>query len=330
METAYLYKAWSDLRSSLRGETETVFRGYYTCAFGSTYICSDALGNESLLIMLDDVAASSFQSPKVSGIGFKIERNDKISKNNPFLKIYLAPGYEIQEAFEAFTVTLILRISKINDTADVLDAVYELSKEYSNFFGKGGKTDLTENEEQGLFGELLVLRELLDHFGDVAINSWTGPDKNRHDFVFEGNNAIEVKTNLKQTMKKITVSNSVQLFNTPNANLYLKLVVLECNPSGSTLGQLVDDIYENHLHSLRSKDDFERKLLEMKVKLHEIPSQSKFLLISTYNYLVNDSFPRITRERICEISPRIYDLKYKINLEGYEEYQGDIYGHLGI
>ena len=253
METSYLYKAWSDLHSLLRGETESAFRGYYTCSFGSTYICLDALGNESLLIMLDNAAASSFQSPKVSGIGFKIERNEKISKTYPFLKIFLAPGYEIQEAFEAFTVTLILRISKINDTSEVLDAVYELSKEYSNFFGKGGKTDLTENEEQGLFGELLVLRELLDRFGDGAINAWTGPDKNRHDFVFESNNAIEVKTNLKQTMKKITVSNSVQLFNTPNANLYLKLMVLEYNPSGITLGQLINDIYEIARNSISKK-----------------------------------------------------------------------------
>ena len=330
MNASYLFDTWKKLHQSLEikdNDDHIIYRGFYNCSFGGTYICSDKIGNESLYITLDDEAAQKFQSPNVTGISFSIEENQSLS-DKKCLKICLTPGCNIQEAFEAFTVTLLMRISLIEKPIDALEEVYDTCHEYMDFFRKGGKTTLTDTEEQGLFGELLVLNELIDLIGDDAINCWMGPDRNRHDFIFKKNNAIEVKTSLKQNRKIFTVSNEAQLNNTDGASLYLRFFILEVNPSGVSLGNLINKIY-GKLKEQNAKDSFEQKLLEIKVNLNEMQSKRKFILIESHNYLVDNSFPRLLPNDIRRISSRIYDLKYKINLDGLEEMKGDIYECVG-
>lgn len=331
MESSTLYERWKKIHEKLRenGKSATVYQGFFDCKFGPTYIGTDDVGNESIMIFLDKQAVDMFETPNVSGLFFEIVEEPVLSSTDKFLKIGVAPGHSgINEAFEAFTVTLVGRISLIENTVDAVEEIYDVCKDYADFFGKGCKTSLSFIEEEGLFGELLVLRNCFEKMGDKAIDCWMGPDKSRHDFVFKDNKAIEAKSSLKQNRKIISISNDMQLTNVGSADLFLVFMILELNPSGLTIADLVNGLYEK-LSSQKSKDNFEQKLLEMKVVRGQIVTKRRFVLIETHQYKVSSSFPRLTLDDVHAKSNRIYDLKYKVDLDGLDEYEGDVYEYLG-
>ena len=327
MNTKRLYNLWIALHdeSAKSPDGFVGYRGFYSCECVDTYIGMDGVGNEYLFIALSDEAAQAFETPSLSGITFSLVENQHIDNKHKLLRVGMAPGMNLNEAFEAFTVTLVCRISLLKDDMEVIEEIYDLSKDYANFFKNDGKADLTPIEEQGLFGELLTLSEAVDQFGDAAVDTWVGQDKNRHDFVFKHDNSIEVKTSLKQNRRVFVVSNDVQLSFTPGSKLFLKFMILEKNPSGRTIAEVINDIYENKISSQASKEAFDRKLLEGKVKRGEITSTTRFLSIENHYYEVGDEFPRFTLESIKHVSPRIYDVKYKVDLDGLEEFRGDLY-----
>lgn len=331
MESSALYDRWSKVHQQMVEENReaTIYQGFFSCRFGATYIGADGVGNEFILICLTETAADMFEKPNVSGMFFEVVTDPALSSTDKFLKIGVAPGHSgIQEAFEAFSVSLIGRISLIDDPVDAVSEIYEVCRDYADFFGKGGKTSLSFIEEEGLFGELLILRDCVAKLGDKAITYWMGPDKSRHDFVFKGNKAIEAKTSLKQNRKIITISNDVQLTNTGTADLFLIFAILELNPSGLTIADLANEIYEK-LSTQDTKDLFDQKLFEMKVVRGEIPTTRKFMVIEKHQYKVDGAFPRLTLDDVHAKSNRIYDLKYKVDLDGLDEYMGDIYEQLG-
>ena len=332
IERSALYERWNRIHALKTQNSQQIisYQGFYSCKFGSTFIGLDAVGNESLYISVDNVFENIFVSPDISGLSFEIVLVLTLSEKNKFLKIEVTPGHSaLNEAFEAFTVTLISRISLIDDFVSLSDAIFEACNEYSTFFGKGAKTSLSFIEEEGLFGELIVLKECLERFGDHSISCWTGPTKNRHDFMFQDKRALEVKTSLKQNRKLITVSNDTQLSNIENAPLFLAFLILEADPKGLSIADLVNTIYDQ-IKNREVKEDFQRKLLEMKVVRSQISTKRRFSLVKRHWYKVDNQFPKLTLDEIHSISNRIYDVKYKIDLDGLDEYKGDVYDSLRV
>lgn len=328
MNANNLYERWAKAHKAAHESGGTVYQGFYECKSVETYIAIDEVGNEYLYIALSEEAVEAFESPSLAGITFALVNNPAIDADKKCLQIAMAPNADLEEAFEAFTITLIGRISLIESDVDVAVEIYNLCKEYSDFFSKGGHTVLSPQDEQGLFGELLMLNEAIDRLGESAVDCWVGQDKSRHDFVFKYNNAVEVKTSLKQSRRIFTVSNDMQLENPSGTRFFLKFMILEKNPSGRTIGEVITDIYDNKLTSQKARDAFERKLLEGKVRRSDVPSGRRYVLIESHVYEITDSFPRLTLERIQSISHRIFGCKYKVDLDGYEEFTGDIYEYL--
>lgn len=326
MDTRLLFKKWADFhRESDPLTGKTFIKPFYNCEFGSTYVSIDGLGNESLFIELDSISAAKFKNPKLYGIVFEAKAFPQIRDDIPLLRIGLANGVVLTEAFEAFAVTLVGQIALFKDKLDVIEAIYDVCDDYAEFFGHGGKTTLSAAEEQGLFGELMVLKGVLKRFGGQAIACWTGPDKNKHDFIFANDDAIEVKTSRAQTRKVVKISNENQLSSNNDAKLFLKYIVVEPNPSGRTLSEQIDDIYDNLLHGEAQKHDFSNKLLQQKVLRGELPSSKKFVVVSEEFYEIGEGFPRLSKDLIQGISDKLYDVQYKVSLDGLTPYQGDPY-----
>ena len=329
MRSKWLYDKWDQAHANSQLAAGIAYYGFLSCENADTYVAIDEAGNESLFITLTEAAAKAFQSPRIAGMDFTVEQNDKIDRKNKVLRISMNPKAVLEEAFEAFSVSLVTRVAAVKNKNDLLEEIYDICQDYSDFFGKGGKTTLGPLEEQGLFGELLVLSEAIEHFGDNAVECWVGQDKNRHDFVFKGDNAIEVKTSTKQGRQIVTISNDHQLESRGDSRLFLKLIIVEKNPSGTTIAELIDRIMSHQLVSQSAKRLFERKLLEGKVRVGEVPAINKYVLVETHNYLVDGDFPRLSPEKIQRISPRIYGCKYKIDLTGLSDFREDIYEYLG-
>lgn len=334
MNDLFLFNKWEKCRSNLletqNDDKAIVYQGFYECKFGQTFLSADKLGHEALYIELSDESAAKFQNPSISGIHFEIVKNEALSTTKPYLAISLEAGQNLIEAFEAFTVTLTQQISLCPDPESALEIIYSVVDDYTSFFGHGGKDELGPKEEQGLFGELLVLRELLEHYGDGGVKTWTGPDKNKHDFIFASNDSIEVKTSTNQTRLDIKISNENQLSFEPGSLLFLKLLVVEKNPSGQTLVDLIYDIENSFLKTSETKKSFERKLLEMKVIPGKIVSRRRYTLVATHLYKVDYNFPRLTQATVHAVSNRIHEVKYRLSLDGMSEFTGDPYECLRI
>lgn len=105
--------------------------------------------------------------------------------------------------------------------------------------------EMSRSQVVGLFGELLVLEEILrfDPRRDAAV--WTGPliGGGIHDFR-RGGNAVEVKTTLSRGPRVISISSVDQLEAPELGSIYLEVIQLGMDESGVSLPELVDRVSE--------------------------------------------------------------------------------------
>ena len=104
---------------------------------------------------------------------------------------------------------------------------------------------------------------------------------------------------------------------------------MEADPKGLSIADLINTLYDQ-IKNNEAKEDFQRKLLEMKVVRSQISTKRRFSLVERHWYKVDNQFPKLTLDEIHSISNRIYDVKYKIDLDGLDEYKGDVYDGLRV
>lgn len=116
-------------------------------------------------------------------------------------------------------------------------------------------TLLGEERQRGLFGELWMLRRLLNSMGLPALDAWTGPMGEAHDFRLE-TREFEVKTTSRAERVHI-INGSSQLEPSPNSELFiLSLQLAEAGAGGETLPDLVRQILEMMKASADSSERF--------------------------------------------------------------------------
>lgn len=115
---------------------------------------------------------------------------------------------------------------------------------WSAFFKREEQTTLSMIEQQGLYGELVIMESMLKNRNDV-VSCWTGCLKETHDFYVD-NNAIEVKTSSKSGPDIVKVSNEYQLDNSDvEGCLYLAfLKIKRSEADGEKLPSIVGRIYK--------------------------------------------------------------------------------------
>ena len=177
--------------------------------------------------------------------------------------------------------------------------------------------------QTGLLGELWVLWRTLCNRGSIAIDSWTGPLRELHDFHMLTED-LEVKTTLAHQRNHVV--NSLDQI-TAKEGRPLFAVSIQLRPAGAgpglSLPEAVDRIVER-LSSDRSAtekfgrimDDFgydhrNAQLYTTHFGLRSLPAIIK----------VDNSFPRLTREALEKIMPpnvlpRLREVRYTVNLDG--------------
>jgi hypothetical protein len=152
----------------------------------------------------------------------------------------------------------------------------------------GAREALSPAALAGLFGELLVLRRVLEADpGAVAL--WTGPTRRAQDF-HKGTDAVEVKTTVAPEGRRITVHGVGQLDVAPPGRLVLSWLRLRTD-RGVSVPELVDDI-------LAVTDDpptFRNLLLASgyRESEREIYARRRFEVVEERTYQVGPGFPRI-------------------------------------
>lgn len=179
---------------------------------------------------------------------------------------------------------------------------------------------LSENQELGLHGELLILEHLIRVIGEHdAVRSWRGPTREEHDFMLVAGD-LEVKTTLTEE-RSHRISSLTQLEPSSDTELWLVSVQLTTSGSGgTTLSDLVARIMERFA-------DFGNRMLYFE-RLSSVGWDPNLAHLYTtrfssrgkiLTFKITPEFPSITTSRLHASGfpvERFSDVTYMLNTSG--------------
>jgi hypothetical protein len=182
-----------------------------------------------------------------------------------------------------------------------------------------------ESKVIGLLGELVVL-EMLCRTSPAAIEAWTGPFDQRHDFRRRGQ-AIEVKTSSRADATSVVISSIEQLTEPANGVLTLAHVRMERAMGGSlTVAKLVQKIVSLGV----GREDIQRRLSSISCDSPDSDAWNnvEFSLEGISAYRVREGFPRINSSAFegGKLPAGITAISYTVDLSAAKEFLLDEYG----
>ncbi|MGZ3147961.1 PD-(D/E)XK motif protein [Lentzea chajnantorensis] len=189
-----------------------------------------------------------------------------------------------------------------------LKALYTVLDRWRALFQKSS-VELGPEQLAGLFGELLVLRRLLESW-PTATDWWLGPGGGRHDVVV-GAHAIEVKSSLAQEERRFRVHGAAQLEAPVGGDLHLVWFRLSrAQDQGVGLLELLEQ-------TRRLADDesgFFNKLALVGYRPvdADLYRDVRYVTQEERWYEVTESFPRIRPDLVPD---SIRDVHYTVDLD---------------
>lgn len=179
---------------------------------------------------------------------------------------------------------------------------------------------LSDEQILGLFGELVILEDLLrGGFGTQAVEVWTGPEGEDHDFSVPGALEIECKTTAPHS-ERLRISNEHQLESgdVPLVLAYIRASIIRNETSGTSLPELVSRI-EAQLPADGSVELFHQKLLEAGFdRLNERYRLIRIEHTETKFYAVGGDMPRIVPG---DLRPGVSKVAYQIVISDLQEHE---------
>lgn len=315
MNAELLKEKWNQISSYKNMNGYKTIRITSDCV-SDIYLGVDQNGNHSLILNL----------PANHNVQFKAVKKEKISielfPDTNYLIMTLFDG-EYNNLFDDLIVSLFNSIKNIEAVDKYSKVFIQTFYQWVLFFTTDSKDRLPKDLIKGIWGELLVLKELIEGSDSFDINDvlfgWTGPYDQGHDFIYDDIN-IEVKT---KGIKKTTVrlSSEYQLEVELGKKLILSVISIEENIlSGTSLKCLVQDIKKLVFNRLGDFSIVLKALLQKGITLQNIQEYDNYrfkpLFRHDYDCLA-DNFPKL----ISAFLPAcISNVKYDLNLTKLSEY----------
>jgi len=165
-----------------------------------------------------------------------------------------------------------------------------------------------------LVGELLMLQALwIPALGPEAVHLWSGPDRERHDFVSEQIH-MEVKATTRSRHEH-EVSRADQLSAPSGRRLIFASVQIEESSAGSqSLSTMIDSILDEIRRDRAAIDGFLTRLdgLDWSDEMRQSPDLLRFHLRDAQLIEVDDEFPRLPTT--FTLPPGIMSIRYTISI----------------
>lgn len=238
--------------------------------------------------------------PKWHGIEFSydhITEYQNPNSENEYIIISQSKDYD-GGIFEIIASDITDQLEKISTQKKMISCLSDTLSKWKKFFALNSDVIMSEQLQEGLYGELLVLKKLTFNFGDEAVSFWSGADRETHDFYVNGS-AIEVKTTSAKSNEKIRISSEHQLNPKDVENtlfLYVNMV-RKSRSDGTTLPDIIKFIHSGLSEPYRSL--FEEKLFKYGyIYSCEERYTLGFHLRSHQTYKVDEFFPSIVPDNL--------------------------------
>jgi len=309
-----LRSAWRALAGQSRGD------GWATIPLHTAAPCQVLAGRrfpgseETLLVGFRTPLPPPASLPE--GRGFRVERPPESFDHGHHWLALSRQSTGNLDLFSAMATDLIeLLASARTADYDQLSRLFLVRiRTWQAFMEKDRSGILGLEAEIGLYGELLVVRELLD--ADItapdAIESWRGPLDGLHDFEL-GTGAIEVKATMATAGFPATIWSIEQLDDTVRQPLFLAGIRLATNGTGRTLPELIAELRHLMRDQPEALTTFENRLLQAGY-LHAFADHylRRFTTVRMILLAIDSRFPRLTR---AAVPAAITKLWYVIDLD---------------
>lgn len=271
--------------------------------------------NRTLAVLLPGGTSSSVTNkfPKWKGANISVNKIDayinKADTNN-YVIISQSQGFD-EKIFDIVVNDIASELSVENSYNGTVSCLVRVLNKWKRFFDFHSSIEMPEQTQQGLYGELLVLKLLINTFGSKAIDFWSGAEKETHDFYVNGH-AIEVKTSSLKDSERIRISSEYQL-DAEDVDGMLFLYVNFVRRS-STDGQKLSDIVAliDAMIDETSRIKFHDKLFNYGyIVSYGDKYTCGFHVRSTNEYKIETGFPCITRLLLPQ---GVTDIAYSIDL----------------
>jgi len=225
---------------------------------------------------------------------------------------------DLEYEYNFLIMSLIGVIDEERDKGRAIILLRDEIIKWQNLLQNTPSKKLSNREQIGLFGELVVLEDILiPHYGEnTSLDLWAG-GKGTHDFTTE-QSAIEVKCRVNGTGNNLNISSEGQL---DCVSLdFLALFVISVNLDetiGQSLNERVQSIMEKAISKKCSKI-FIGKLNDYGYKIGDDYQEKKYSEISPQCYQVTNEFPKITQNNI---DSGISKVKYELDPDSINQFQ---------
>jgi hypothetical protein len=276
------------------------------------------------LLVLEHAPESTTQKrlPRLKGIDVSISDYEKGRK----VLIFKLQDDTFKDIFFELCSDIIRAASDAGDEKDAVARALARTWRWHHLLRGGSDGRLSGEEQKGLIGEILALRELilpalqpLD-----ALNTWRGPLDAPKDFEI-GRHCIEAKARRSAAHPCVNISSIAQLDTSGIEGLYLFVVDLDLAPAGTEGSRTVTDYATELRDTLVTRDGAAGEPLDMLLSAGGFrwsDDYSDFSWVEGQRriYRVAADFPRLCP---ANISPGIIEAKYSIGLQDCEPFRVD-------
>ena len=208
----------------------------------SIYLTKTNLNQETIVFEFNQIFHDSLKE----SLGFSIE---KVTHGNKSI-LKIGNKNEQSKFADMFFLFIADLLNLSNDSRDLPilkrhGLIVMRIKAWQKFM-KSESDRFTNEQEIGLFGELLVLDFLIEKrvIQGTITSVWQGPIRAKRDFSISNELSLEVKTSLTDSPFIAKISSLEQLNNCDVENLYLVAVKLQESREGQTVAELIKIIKE--------------------------------------------------------------------------------------
>lgn len=278
---------WTQLRS-MRPQSEDALATLQIAVDASGATLSAAIDHGGYLHLLIDAAHGPDSEPLPDLNGLRV-RHRRLALGD-VLDLSAHPSHE--RVFTPFCVEIIDAV--VREARDPWKAVAASVRAWRSAW-KAAQPAMDKTVQVGLFGELLVLRTLMiPTLGPFAVDHWSGPETERHDFVSSSVH-IEVKAT-RRSRPEHEISRLDQLHSPPGTELLFVSVQLEESIGGSeSLATEVDAIVDLLRGDPAALDLFMAKIatLGWAENVRTSGELLRFFVRKADVYVVDEDFPRL-------------------------------------
>lgn len=213
----------------------------------------------------------------------------------------------LEEVFVEMAIDLIEASQHASSKNEAIDCVMARFDKWCRLMCVKHGTPLERQKQQGLFGELLFLKSLLDAGNDPesVLDGWKGAEYGVQDFVYSSK-WYEVKTVASDAFD-VTISSFEQLdVSVPGELVVVRVSKANADDSEAiTLNTLVQACRAKFDVNSRLPWSFMLKLAEAGYVESAVYNDVYYRHINTTHYKVDETFPRIRRRDLSKIISKV-------------------------